>query len=260
MARDQVPLGMADIGAESALIAAGGRAILLQIADPQVGRGVVDHSDFASRPFDRLRNTLTYVYAIVYGTPEHIRLVRARVNAAHAPVQRSDPDRSYNAFSGESQLWVAATLYESAVRMYELVHGQLDAASADRIYTEYAALGTALQMPAELWPADRAAFSEYWDAKIATLEVDRDVREVAKQLLAAEAAPLWIRSGMPLARLITVGLLPPSLRDAYGLVWHDQRQRSYARAIRTIRVLYPRVPRLIRTLPRTVLLRSLSRS
>ena len=41
------PLGARDVGAEAVLVAGGGRAILLQIAHPAVGRGVVDHSDFA---------------------------------------------------------------------------------------------------------------------------------------------------------------------------------------------------------------------
>ena len=42
--------GLADIGAEGILLAGAGRAILLQIADPRVGHGVADHSDFAQRP------------------------------------------------------------------------------------------------------------------------------------------------------------------------------------------------------------------
>jgi uncharacterized protein (DUF2236 family) len=54
---------MQAIAAEAVLIAAGGRSILLQLADPAIGHGVADHSDFASRPVDRLRGTLTYVYA-----------------------------------------------------------------------------------------------------------------------------------------------------------------------------------------------------
>jgi uncharacterized protein (DUF2236 family) len=44
------PKRLADIAAEGVLIAGGARAILLQIANPAIGRGVEQHSDFASDP------------------------------------------------------------------------------------------------------------------------------------------------------------------------------------------------------------------
>jgi uncharacterized protein (DUF2236 family) len=51
--------GLRDIAGEAILLAGGGRAILMQIAHPAVGRGVAEHSDFASRPLDRLHATMT---------------------------------------------------------------------------------------------------------------------------------------------------------------------------------------------------------
>jgi uncharacterized protein (DUF2236 family) len=52
---------VADIGAEGVLLAGAGRAILLQIANPAVGHGVAEHSDFSTRAFDRFRAPHTYV-------------------------------------------------------------------------------------------------------------------------------------------------------------------------------------------------------
>ena len=132
------------------MLAGAGRAILLQIADPRVGHGVADHSDFVQRPQDRLRATLTYVYAIVYGSDEQVAAVRRAVNRAHAPVRRNPDDatKGYNAFDPGSQLWVVATLYDTAVTVYEQVHGPLDDETADRMYRDYARIGTALQLPA----------------------------------------------------------------------------------------------------------------
>ena len=40
---------------------------------------------------DRLRATMTYVYAVVYGSEEQLKAVRRAVNRAHAPVRRG-PD------------------------------------------------------------------------------------------------------------------------------------------------------------------------
>src|SRR3978361_2348269 len=88
--------------ADGALIAGGARAILLQVADPVVAAGVARHSDFAHRPVERLRNTLTFAYAVVLGTPDDAARVSAHVGRSHAPVNR--------ATNAELQLWVAATL------------------------------------------------------------------------------------------------------------------------------------------------------
>jgi uncharacterized protein (DUF2236 family) len=54
-------LRLTDVAREGVLLAGGARAILLQLANPAVGRGVARHSDFASNPLQRLRNTLSYV-------------------------------------------------------------------------------------------------------------------------------------------------------------------------------------------------------
>jgi hypothetical protein len=141
------------------MLAGGGCAILLQLAHPSVGRGVAEHSDFASRPYDRLIGTLTYVTAVACGTEDDIRAVHRAVGRAHAPVHGAADSETpaYSAFDPDLQLWVTATLYWTAVRVHERVFGPLDQASADRFYREFAAVGTSLQLPPEAWPASRVA-------------------------------------------------------------------------------------------------------
>ena len=244
--------GLADIGAEAVLLAGAGRAVLLQIADPAVGRGVAEHSNFAGRPLERLAATLGYVYAVVYGSGEQLAAMRRAVNRAHAPVRRQ-PDAAsagYDAFDPASQLWVVATLYETAVTVYEQVHGTLDAGTADRVYREYARIGTALQLPAELWPSGRAAFDDYWDERLAGLAPGPDAVRVAQDLLHPVAGPAWLRVVMPVARLLTAGLLPDSLRAAYGLPWSPRRQRLFEGVMRFLAGVYPRLPRRIRHWPK----------
>lgn len=240
--------GLADIAAEGILLLGAGRAILLQIANPAVGHGVAAHSDFASRPLDRLQNTMTYVYAVVYGNPKQVTAVRRRVNRAHAPVRRgaSDGSRGYSAFDPRLQLWVVATLYDTAVTVYERIYGPLDDASADRIYHDYAALGSALQVPKSLWPADRAAFKAYWNHQLQALETDEVTRRVAHDLLHPRGVPLWLRAGMPLARLVTAGLLPEAVRNSFVLPWSVGRQRRFDVVMQCCSAVYPLLPRRIR--------------
>lgn len=250
--RRPVPGGMAELASEAVLIGAGGRAILLQIADAAVGRGVAAHSGFARDPVVRLRNTLVYSYAIGCGTPEDTRRAVAMVNRAHRGVRAdADGDRpAYDAVDPGLQLWVAATLWDSAVRMHELVLGPLDARTADRAYVEWVTVGAALQMPAALWPADRAAFAEYWDAAVDRLTVTDEARSVAGALLHPPVAPLWLRAALPVGRLATAGLLPPRLRAAYRMPWGPRRERRFRLLLAATRLVYPRLPARVRHWPR----------
>ena len=251
------PLRIGDIAAESVLVAAGGRAILLQLANPGVGRGVAEHSDFASRPLDRLVRTLQYVYTVVYGSPAQLQSVVRSVSRAHAPVRSAPTDGSpsYSAFDPQLQLWVAATLYDSAIDMYERVYGPLDDRSAEQIYQDYAVLGTALQVPRELWPVDRAAFREYWSHQLEALRTDASTRRVAQALLHPAVGPIWLKAAMPVARLATAGLLPPAVREAFDLPWSPTRRRLFTGLITITRLVYPRLPRALRHLARDRALR-----
>ena len=219
----------------------GARAILLQVAEPSVAAGVARHSDFAHRPVQRLRNTLTFAYAVVLGTPDDAARVARLVNRAHVPVARAD--------DAALQLWVAATLYQTATTVHHRVFGPTTEALADDLYRAYSALGTSLQMTASLWPANRDEFATYWDSHVAGLSVTDDARQIAHDLFAPVTAPAWLRAALPLARLLTIDLLPTSIRAAYGFDWSPRNQRRADRAWGVIRFLVRVTPRRLRSWP-----------
>lgn len=231
-----MPLTIADVSDEAILLAGGAAAILLQVADPAVARGVARHSDFTERPLDRLHGTLTYLYVTVYGTPEEARAVARQVGGAHAGVP--------GATDAHLQLWVAATIYDTATRIRELVWGRDSAADAEALLADYAVVGTALGVPRSLWPASRAAFEQYWGSY--PVSVGDDARAISRELLHPRAVPLWMRALLPAVRVVTAGLLPAPLREAYGLE-HDDRR--FDRLVRFVRAAYPRLPRRLRTWP-----------
>ena len=240
--------GIREFSAEAILLAGGGAALLLQLANPAVGRGVAEHSDFASRPLDRLQGTLAYLTVTVFGTPEEARLIAQRVGEAHAPVRSAD----YDARDPALQLWVAATLYHTAMLVHGLAFGPLDDDGAESLLADYAVIGTALGVPRQLWPADRASFAAYWDAAVGELRVDEPARRVAQRLLHPVTGPWWLRLAMPTARVVTAGLLDEPLREAYGL-HHDPRR--YARFVWFARRIYPQLPRRWREAPKRWVLR-----
>jgi uncharacterized protein (DUF2236 family) len=232
------PTSFEEYAADGVLVLGGAAAILLQVADPVVARGVAQHSDFANRPTDRLRNTLRYVYAVGLGSPQQSRLAARAVNRAHARVAGArDADR---------QLWVAATLHRVGVSVHEQVVGALPPALADEIYAAGERLGSTLQVPPGAWPVDRAAFDRYWAQAVAGLEVGDDARGIARDLLRNRAIPWWTRPAMPLVRVVTSGLLPSEVREAYGLPWHPRRYRAAIGFVRAVRRV---TPRRLRELP-----------
>jgi uncharacterized protein (DUF2236 family) len=246
---------MRAVARQGALLAGGARAILLQVAHPAVARGVAEHSDFSARPLDRLRATLTYVYGVTYGTPEEVRAVAAMVAEAHRPVTGA----GYRASDPELQLWVAATLYDTAILVYEELLGALDAATAEKVYDQYAVLGTALQVPAGSWPAGRAAFRAYWGRMVDTLDVSDEARRVANDLLHPAQAPLVLKAAMPLNRFLTAAWLPERIRRAYGIEWSDSDQRRYDLLLRLGRPVYRLLPVPLREAPKTWYLHDLRR-
>lgn len=240
--------GLKEVAAESLGLAGGGRALLLQIAHPAVGRGVAEHSDFGTRPLERLHATMTFICAAIFATPEEFATLRRHVNRAHARVRADAAGGApgYNAYDPRLQLWVAATVYRTMTELYERVFGALDAADAESVYRDFTRLGLNLQVPESLWPPTRAAFSVYWDEMLQQLAVTDSTRAVAAQILHPANAPLWLRPLLPDARLATAGLLPDVVREAYGLPWDDRSSRRFERRMRLVTAVYPLLPRRVR--------------
>ncbi|WP_246190488.1 oxygenase MpaB family protein [Agromyces agglutinans] len=203
---------------DATLLAGGAAAILLQLADPRVARGVARHSAFRSDPLARLRGTLDYVYAVGFGDEPLVRAAVAEVNARHRPVrgpaEASAP--AYSAFDRDAQRHVASTILAVALDLEERVGGPLEPATADLLVRGYGALGANLQASPAGWPDSRAAFDAWWRPRVLELEVGREAREVARALLVTPNLPRWMRAGLPPLRVVTAALLPEPVRSAYG--------------------------------------------
>lgn len=242
------------LGGESILLAGGGRALLLQLAHPKVARGVAEHSDFGGDPLERLRGTLEYVFTVVFGTREEARLISKAVHSMHEKVIGP----GYAANDPELLTWVNATLFETAMGLADDVLGPFPEECMEEYYRQFKVIAESIGCPPEAQPATLADFRAYFDATIAVLEVSLEAREQAAKVLHPSRVNL-LTPALPLARFVTVGLLPERIREGYGYGWGETRQRVFDSGRALTRAVYPRVPRRIRRIPKELYLRSMRR-
>jgi uncharacterized protein (DUF2236 family) len=240
---------------------AGPANFTMQLAWPGVGYGVlnsrVESGSALKHPIKRSRTTFTYLAVALLGTEQDRTAYRQAVNRQHAQVV-STPDEpvQYRAMDPRLQTWVAACLYYGTVDMIEKMHGSLDEATADALYAYGARFGTTLQMPAEAWPADRAAFDKYWDDSLAEVHIDEPVREMLMTLIRGDNFP-WPLRNRRAARFnvfVSTGFLPPPFREAMKLSWSDQDQVKFDRMMRRYGRFERMMPRFMRSFPFRMLL------
>ena len=236
------------VDAEGSILLGGGRALLLQLAHPQVAAGVAEHSDFEGDPLRRLRGTLEATYTIVFGTDEAAEAVARRVRRIHDHVR----GEGYAADDPALLCWVNATLIDTAVTVYEAVHGPLSDAEKAEYYEDSTVVAEVLGCPREDQPEDWPAFCTYWRDTVAGLEVSDTARGLAESIFAPDLP--WI-AGPPvaLARFLTVGTLPPSIRDQFGFRWRTSDRLALDAGTAVARRVVPLVPRTVRHLPQRVL-------
>ena len=258
-----------DDGLMGVALLAGPANVIMQLARPGVGYGVLESRVESGRvdrhPIKRARTTFTYLAVATNGSDAQKAAFRKAVNGAHAQVYSTDESPvKYNAFDKDLQMWVAACLYKGAVDIYRIFIGEMDDETADRHYAEGMSLGTTLQVPATMWPADRAAFDRYWQESLDQVHIDDTVREYLFPIAASRVrgvklpGPLqrWSDAG---ALLITTGFLPQRFRDEMRLPWDAKHQRRFDRLMAVLRTVNHAMPRFVRQFPFNVLLKDLDR-
>jgi uncharacterized protein (DUF2236 family) len=229
--------------------------VVMQLSRPEVGYGVlestVDRAQVMRHPLRRWRVTLTYLAAALAGTPAEREACRRAVNRSHAQVHSTpDSPARYSAFDPQLQLWIAACLYRGTSDVQALLAGPADEQTAEAIYRAASRLGTTLQMPAGLWPSDRAAFDRYWDTALAAIRIDPPVRAYLHQLIMLRYLPAPLSAALgPVNRFFTTGFLPPPFREQMQLPWTGRDQRQFESVIHVIAAINRLLPGPVRRFP-----------
>jgi uncharacterized protein (DUF2236 family) len=249
------------INAERLVLFGWTRAILMQLAHPLIAAGVLEHSSFRKGRLAagvRLHHTVRAMLSLTFGSPEQRERTLAQINGIHRHVNGvlettvgcHAAGTPYSAEMSPLLVWVHATLLESIPMVYDRLVAPVSDAERDTYCREAAPIVLALgarddEIP-RTWDEVQAHLKTgYASGKIS---VGPDARTLAAAVLEPPFAPLLA----PLARinwLLTVGLLPPFLREQYGFAWRAADEKAFARWTTRLRMLRRRLPDAIALWP-----------
>jgi len=242
-----IPVVARRLNGERLVILSWSRAILLQMAHPLIATGVAQHSTFrggAGAAARRAHHTIGAMRALTFGDESAREATLSRIRAIHRMVHGTLPRPAgpfaagtpYSAEDPELLLWVHATLLESIPDIYQRLVAPLTPGELDAFCGESAATLLALGGDPNGVPRTWEALCRYIEAihRSGVLAVTQEARDIAHAVLTPRVAGLPLPGGS-IHRLITIGLLPESIRQAYGFTWNDARARRLDRTLRLLR-------------------------
>jgi len=234
------------VNRENVLLLGGGRALLMQLAHPKVAAGVDEHSDFRRAPIRRLRRTVGMTMAIVFGDRETALAAVRAVNQTHARVRGA----GYRAMDPDLLMWVHGTLVDSALVTYETFVRPLSPRSREDFYQQMNEAAELLGVPRDRFPATFADFREYMESMVGSgpVRVEPLARELAQYVLRPKLRLVPGGAMIPF-QIVTSGLLPPALREQYGLAWGRSQERFYRLVVKALPRLVAVTPPVLRVWP-----------
>jgi uncharacterized protein (DUF2236 family) len=155
----------------------------------------------------------------------------------------------YRANDPELLQWVYATLIDTAMEMHNRFLRPLRTTEAEQFYAESVVVAEALGVPRSLQPDSLSGFHRYMATMIDTVEVSDDARRIARSVLRPPTPlPTWpvVEPVFLVVRQLTAGLLPPRLRQGFGLSWDGARQLTLEGVQAWSRLVLPLVPAPVR--------------
>lgn len=222
--------------------------LVLQVAHPVVGAGVLQHSNYREEPWQRLIRTYLSLSTIIYGGQRGAEREAARLRRLHETIKGVDGQgRRYHALNPEAYLWVHATLVQGGVDAHRVFGRPLTDEQIAEYYADMRQVGLLLGLREHHLPVDWASFRDYYDERVlhrlennqAVWDVIDSVRRLKKP---SRFIPdlLWRPLGASagrLAHLVLVGALPEVMRDRLGLEWSAEQERRLRRFARLVRAL-----------------------
>ena len=238
---------------EPVIVLGGMRAVLLQTAHPAVAQGVEDNSNFRNHLFARGRRTIQALYALIFGDVARARSMATKVYNIHHLVtgtvstETGSPwaGQPYAANDPELLTWVAATVADTTINLYETLFGPFSPADQDRFMREYAIGATLNGIPSRYHFSTLAEMRQYISDTIngPDIAVGEIGYDIARLLFRNQYTP------SAFDERFTIGLLPEEIRHLYRLPWNAADQRRHESLLRQMRFAVNTLPRSLRSVP-----------
>jgi uncharacterized protein (DUF2236 family) len=236
-------------------------ALVMQVMHPMVGAAVRDHSVFHTDPWGRAVRTANSMLRFIYGgylAPAEAQ----RLRELHRPIRGIDEQgRSYHALNGAAYAWVHCSTFERYVTARRLFGRPLDRVQEKTLYQDMLQLGRVLQVPEREMPPTVGDFWDYLadmvagqlENNAATRLLLTDMRHPAPPpFLPSELDYAWRRLRGPLGRaanLLTIGTLPPEIREILGGGWSNAEQHALSLVAAATRAVFALLPERARYTP-----------
>lgn len=234
------------------------RAILMQLAHPLIAVGSDRHSCLMSDPFGRAKRTFTLSQRFAFGSDAMVHDAARTINRLHTHVHGVLPievgayakGTPYKARDPELLLWAHASWVDTVLLTYSLFFGPLSSAEKDQYYQESKMRVRLLGLPTHVMPETMRDVELYINDMLNSnrLAATPQARRLVQQALFLSSS-VWLRPLMHLNRFITCALLPPPIREIYGLQWDLRQQRNFDLLVQVVRAVLPHLPRGLRELP-----------
>jgi uncharacterized protein (DUF2236 family) len=246
---------------EPLLILGGGRALLMQAANPLVAQGAIDFSAYAEDPFGRLLRTIHWVTMVTYGTRAEAEAASDVVNRMHTRVagalpathatRRNPARRRYSALDGELLRWVHASFVDTMLVTHDALVGGLTEAERDAFVREWDAVAAVMHVPPQLLWSSHRELRDYVDGEVArgVALPGAGSKLVSRTVLRPPLPSPWLRPGWDVVAFTTVGLLPAAVRRAYGITWTPAHTAAHRGLCLALRRGHDRLPERLRMSP-----------
>ena len=236
------------------------RVLLMQAAHPVAFAGFFAHTGALDDPYERLNRTTLIMNTVGFGTRDAADRATGRVRRMHTrvkgellePAGRWPAGTPYAADDPGLLLWILATLADGGATVYKRWVGGLDRFELEELWQDYRVVGRLFGIPDSAMPASWLEFEDYWDGMLTdgSLHVTPQARELAIDIVMQPPVPLVARPLLELVNQVTIGSLPPVVREQYGFGWDPVRGATLAVAAEaTKRLVHPFLPGPLRRIP-----------
>lgn len=235
----------------------GQRALIIGATNPVPYVGTSASTLAKERPFERLARTALAFETVFFGSKVEADRLLAAVHGMHTRV-RGELDRDegsypkgtqYDAFDPELMLWTMAMLADSSRVCFETLVRPLSHPEREELWADWVRFGVLFGMPEDVAPRTSGAF-EGWMAEwyaSGRMHLTDEARAVGRAIATDMPVPLPMRPGVRMTNLCVLGMLPPEVRELYGLRWtpgHQTAWRAATAAVRRSRRVVPRAVRI----------------